>query len=286
MRSKIIRELEIPISLKDIPPLYVVNKEHLIDTLRVRVEDLGFEHLRYDSEGLDPIRLSLIFERGKPQLSLSKEELLQEVALRLSPTAHIINTSVKTIDCPLTKREKKKVAVRFRIEPTAMQGYAVTKLSLSPDSIYIYGDKKSIAQVDYAYLQSEGFQDLAQTISHQVKFEAIPSVYFDKTKALATIVVEELTQKILTLPVIAEGVPKGSVLRPLPSTVNVCLTFPRSMVNEVSNTDIKALVDYSQIAQKKADAPDYSLEVKLVRVPSFVYNTDVSPNKVQFVLEN
>ncbi len=285
MQTKLSRELYLPISLEELPLSYSIKKRHFQDTIRLRVLDFGFEHIRYDVNGLAPIVLPLRYDKNdKPYLALSKEELSQEIATRLSSTAFVQRRSVEAYHLALEARKKKKLPIKLQARLDVASGYTIVEQTLIPDSLVVYGESSvldTLHSLKSVLLESEG---LTSSINKKLKLILPYGVYSASEDVLVNIEVEELTEQVFTCPIRKLNVPDGLNLIALPSNVSVRMTLPRSYHNDLREADIIPTINYQSILESK-DKELTELPVELGDYPKFIRSIHIEPKEVQFVVE-
>ncbi len=283
MQTKLSRELDIAVSLKALPLSYSVENHYFQDTIHLRVLDLGFQHIRYDINGLSPITLPLRYDKNnRPYLALSKEELKQEIAMRLSPTAFVQRQSVESYHLDLEPRKKKKVPIKLQADLEVESGYAIVSQTLIPDSVVVYGERSvldTLQALKSVYLENQG---LTTSLSQKLKLALPYGVNCDSDEVLVNVEVEELTEQVFTCPIRKLNVPEGLSLIALPSNVVVRMTLPRSYHTDLREADIIPTIDYKATLGDKELS---ELKVVLKDCPKFISSVHIEPESVQFVVE-
>ncbi len=285
MQTKLSRELEIPISLKEVPLSYAVRSVHLQDTIRLRVEDLGFQHIRYDINGFAPIVLPLRYDKSNaPYLALNKGELKQEIAARLSPTAVVLRQSVESYHLDLEARRKKIVPVELVADLNVASGYTITKKTIIPDSMVVYGEHSVLDTLNSLKTVALESDELTSSLNQKLSLLLPYGVHSSAEEVLVDVEVEELTEQVFTCPIRKLNVPLGLNLIALPSNVTIRMTLPRSYHSDLREADIIPTINYQDILE--AEDKDISeLKVLLKDCPRFIRSVHIEPEQVQFVLE-
>ncbi len=283
MQTKLSRELDIVVSLKELPLSYSVKNHYYQDTIHLRVLDFGFEHIRYDINELAPIMLPLHYDKNNhPYLSLNKEELKQEIAMRLSPTAFVQRQSVESYHLDLEPRKKKKVPIELQAKLETASGYTIMKQTLIPDSVFVYGERSVLDSLKSLQCVYPKNKNLSSSLSQKLKLALPYGVHSDSDEVLLNVEVEELTEQVFTCPIRKLNVPQGIKLIALPSDVIVRMTLPRPCHNDLHEADIVPMIDYRSASE---DEEVSELEVVLKNYPDFIRSVHIEPKSVQFVIE-
>lgn len=255
--------------------------------IELEVQDRGFEHLRYAIEGIPSIALrKLQTPEGETTIGLEKTELASALTHRLSPTALILRQSLQELSIRIKDRASKRVAIALERMPTAGSGLTTISVRLQPDSVKVYGDKHQLDTLKAIRLPNQ-YNDLKSSFQGSIPLKLPDGLYSSTHQVQLTIEVEELTEQSFTLPLIAQGVPEGYSLMPLPNMGTVVLTIPRSKYADLNAVDVELSVLYTPADEweREQRASDRTLPVYLTKAPEWVKKYSIKPERVQFVLE-
>ncbi len=285
MQTELSRDLRIPISLEELPPAYTISSLHFKDTICIRVQDIGFQHVRYDLNQIPPIVLPLRYTKdNKPYLALSKDELMQEIMTRLSGTAVVQRQNVESYYLLLKARGRKKVPIELNAELSLASGYTLVKQTVIPDSILVYGEWSVLRDLKTIKTEAYKAKEVSEALDKKLKLDLPYGVHSQTSSVLYNVEVEELTEQVFTCPIRKLNVPKGLNMIALPSSVVVRMTLPRSYHSKLREADIVPFIDYQKLAESKEDELS-ELEVKLIDFPDFIQSISIEPKQVQFVVE-
>ena len=159
-------------------------------------------------------------------------------------------------------------------------GYTIEKITLSPDSVLVYGEASRLAQLQE--IRTEVIKDsLSSTgISRKLKLKLPYDTYSDFDNVQVKITLEELTERSYNLPIQIEHVPEGFTIIPLPSTADVTITLPRSRYNDVSEANLTLSADFRSLTSNKD-----VLRLRLSKKPQWVIQTRITPETIQYIKE-
>ncbi len=285
MQTKLSRDLRIPISLEELPPAYMISNFHFKDTITLRVQDVGFQQVRYELNEFQPIVLPLRYTKdNKPYLALSKDELRQEIMTRLSSSAVVQRQNIESYYLLLKARRRKKLAVELNADIAVASGYTMVKQTLIPDSVLVYGEQSVLKKLKTVKTELCEVKDVKNTLDRKLQLKLPYGVHSQTNSVLFNVEVEELTEQVFTCPIRKLNVPKGIKMIALPSNVVVRMTLPRSYHSKLREADIVPFIDYQKVAESK-DGELSELEVKLIDYPKFIQGINIEPKQVQFVIE-
>lgn len=251
------------------------------DFLIVHVRDKGIEHIRYSLEDLDTIQIRQLKERSKQlYVGLTQREISEAITTRLSRSASIVQINYPELKIPVYERIGKRLPVELVGRPITAGGYTIGELSLSPDSIMVYGDANVLSGI--TSIKTESWQDslVTKDIDREVPLNISKQLYSDISRVRLQIKLVELTQQTFILPIDVINEPEGYKVTPLPGQANVLVTLPRARFNDLNEDMLRLTVDFAKV---KAGSEEMS--VVLSERPDWVVYYRVSPDIVQFVKE-
>ncbi len=282
VQSKNVMTIEVPIEIGALPPSSFLDPDSQISSIVVSLNDYGYEHIGYQWNGITPLEIDFSsYDKEMSALYLSKETILMELKKKFSKSAQVVSLSIDAIKIPLYRRTSKRVSIALRDPLVASSGCVITSTRIIPDSITVYGGSKILNSLDKLYV-SDDVYSVAYKSSGTVAVELdVPKAcVLEDKKIMLKAEVSELTQMTYETKLEVVNVPSDYVLKPLPSTVRVTLTYPVEKHNFIKNELVQVYVDYKDIEQKKDRLP-----VELKFKPSFVDQITIEPQTVQYVLE-
>lgn len=289
LQNDVVRRLHIPLAYDTLSVSLGVS-DRIPEFLELEVQDKALEHMRYALEGLDTIRLSIISEEtGGDFIGISASSLRETLNRHLSSTAQILQQSIYELRIALYKRKSKMLPVRLEGEVKAQSGFVVREPVITPDSLLVYGEERVLDKLSEIVLPHQDIDRYRENVSLLVRPQLPSGVYTTTPDVRVEIEVEELTEQSFILPIAVLNKPKDYKLTPLPSTVSVSLTLPRSMYNSLKVEDLEVAIDYLSVAaylDKDTSGATYQLPVILTRCPSWVVNHRLQPETVQYILEH
>ena len=280
LQSDVIRPVYIPLGLREVSKSNGT-KIKIPEFIEVQVKDKGIEHIRYELDTPDTIQLHLIQEHdGTEYIGILRRELSEALTTRVSSTATVVQTSFSELKIATHKRIQKKLPIVLGNKPEVPMGYTIEKITLSPDSVLVYGEASRLAQLQE--IRTEVIKDsLSSTgISRKLKLKLPYDTYSDFDNVQVKITLEELTERSYNLPIQIEHVPEGFTIIPLPSTADVTITLPRSRYNDVSEANLTLSADFRSLTSNKD-----VLRLRLSKKPQWIIQTRIMPETIQYIKE-
>lgn len=289
LQNDVVRRLHIPLTYDTLSVSLGVS-DRIPEYIELEVQDKALEHMRYALESLDTIRLSIISEKGgRDFIGISASALREALNSRLSSTAQILQQSTYELRIALYKRKSKKLPVHLVNEVKAQSGFVAQEPVLIPDSLVVYGEERILDSMSEITLPNPEDERYRENTSLSLRPQLPSGVYTTIPEVRVEIGIEELTEQSFILPIVVLNQPKDYKLTPLPSTVSVSLTLPRSMYNNLMVEDLEVAIDYRSVESnlgKDTSGATYQLPVVLTRCPSWVVNHRLQPESVQYILES
>ena len=280
--------LRIPVTYDSIPP-EVGLESKLPEFIEVTLEDEGARLLEYSTRGVEPLEIRL--QRDQQLIAgfnVSASTLTSEVRQRLSATARITTISPSLIQVSAYRRLRKVVPIKLGSLPKIETGYAAGSIELSPAEIAIFGSREALADITAIGTQPLEEEKLTSTTTTKVRLSLPEGVYASTNIVQVHIPIEQLTEHSFTLPIEVTGLPDGFTLQPLPSTATVLITLPRSRYRELHAEDLGLSIAYPSFivgSEDQSAGPPRHLPVELTRKPDWIQHYRITPDKVQYVIE-
>lgn len=251
------------------------------EVLEVQVQDKGVEHLRYSLREPDTIQLSTFKgSDGTEYMGIQRKELSDLLAQQLSASATVVQRSFSELKIPIYQRDYKRVPVIVGGSIRTVNGYTVARQIFTPDSVTIYGEGRSLRRIKE--IATEPIRDTITSTAYDQKLslQLSDGIHSDVTSVRVQILLEELTEQKLSLPIVILNPPQGYRIIPLPSTADVQLTLPRSKFSELTEDMLRLSADYNTADEERSE-----LHLQLSHKPSWIVGWNISPTIIQFVKE-
>lgn len=96
-----------------------------------------------------------------------------------------------------------------------------------------------------------------------------------------TIPVEEFTEKILSVPIMCSDLPPVYELKTFPSSVNVLCNVSTTRFKDLDAFDFEIDIPFNSLKNNKTG----TVKLQLSRQPDWISDPVVSPNTIEFILE-
>jgi hypothetical protein len=217
----------------------------------------------------------------------AKERLAAELNL-LNKNIRILDIKPDTLIFNFTRVKKKKVPVVARLDETPdlfqkqfmLNGIITTE----PDSIDVTGPLYMLDTLKQIYTEPVSFKNLSDTAVKKVPLKRINRLSYATKKVKVIVPVDEFTEANFSIPIEHHNVPDSLIIKTFPNSVHVKYLVTLTHFERISSDLIHAYVDFSAVDLTKP-SPATRLRVELDTIPSFIYNLNVSPRNVEFLVE-
>jgi len=276
-------ELSIPVRYADIP-VDIAFEQELPDKINVHIKDKGSVLLKYSfGRKILPMEVTQKNMTDRQGILYVKQgDIESHIQKALAGTTTIIRVSPQQIEVPFGKQDQKRVPVAFNGSVYPDVGYGVSgRIMISPALVSVYASESlldSIAEISTVYLE---VNNAKKTVTQEIKLKEITGVIFEPATVSVTIPVEEFTEKSLDIPIVCINVPSDYVIRTFPSVVEVRCNVPLSRYRDVSADDFSIQVEFEELDQSTSGM----LPLKLTKMPDWVRNYTLTPDRFEFVFE-
>ncbi len=278
------QDLTFELHITDIPQGVTLIDE-LPTTINVTLKDKGSAFVRPILFGNPQItiKFSDFSNSLTGHFKLNTVQLRNAIKKKINREAIIVSILPNEIDVKYTVLPGKKVPIRYdlRVEPNlqyVLNGAPV----LSQDSVMVYGDRVTLAEINevYTYLVQES--NLTDTLRREMTIQKIKNARIIPETVTITVPIEQLIAKKKTVDITIRNLPDNNVKIALyPLRVEASYLIPKSLYKRNDN-DITAIVDYNSIDWA---AKTSKVEVIVGEAPAIYKNIEITPDSVEFWLE-
>ena len=255
-------QLSIPITYTNVPKSLVLVSE-FPEKLIVTVEAPGWGILSHYLFGNDEFTIDIteIVATNYSHISTKDPMILAGLGEQLK----VLDVYPAEINFSFEKVNSKVVPVKTNVSLSFMQQYELDgDITVSPDSITVYGAKKSIDTIHAVYSKPLEKNKLRNPFSDKVELIPIRNVVFSNESVEISGEVEKFTEQTISIPIKLLNVPNGQVVDLMTEKVSLTFLIGMSKVQSYYPSDFEAIVDFEKLAANG------SVPIEIVRYPNFV----------------
>jgi len=252
--------------------------------IELKVKSYGFYLLSQRLFKNKPLSVSLnTFTETKTKKYIQKQWVVKQHYKKLyklfSTDIKIFNVIPDTLFACFQQKQSKKVAVIFSGEINFSSQYRLQdKTQLTPDSIFVFGTRESLSEINFIETDAVVFDKVEKAIKQDVDLSDINGISFSEKKVQISFEVEKFTEKIIALTLNPINVAKGYKIKFYPPKVEIITTVAFADYDKLYPSFFIAEVDASHLEGKN------KLEVLLSKQPPFAEIVKIKPNRVEFLL--
>lgn len=275
------REYEVPLKITGVPDNVIIT-EGLPDTIRVTLRDKGFSLLNLSMDEDLSVELPFaVYAKEKGRGGITPNDIQKILRRQIPETTTIQSIKAESWEFFYNYGEKKKVPVVLDADITAKQNYIVTSRSLTPDSVEVYASAKALDTISAVYTENLRLAGVDHDVKCDVRILAQRGTKIIPQKTTLSLSADQLTEKIVSVPVKAVNVPQGVALKTFPATVDVRVAVVVGNSNRISAADFLVEVDYNSLSSEMAD----KLPVKLTSQPRNIVKATLKTTMVDYIIE-
>lgn len=278
--TQVQRDFDVPVEMQDIPDSVTLITP-VPQALSVSVKGKDSQLLKFLWGKLSPIKIKWdAHDISADYFILSSSKLQGKVRDYFGNPVQVVSCRPDSISLLFTTQPgvKVKLLVQADIHPQ-MQYVLSGQPYANVDSVTLYsaGDiPHSLKYVSTEPISKSGLKDTAR---YEVKVKPIAGMRIVPETVTVTVPVEPLIARKRSLPVEIKNLPDDKRLVTFPSRIEVSYLVPMHSYNV--DYPIKASVDYNDVRM-----PGNKLPVTLSVIPDFYRSVSVSPESVEYMIEN
>ena len=275
--------LILPIKYSHFPIEKIVVDSSLVNDIQVRVKAPGITlllHNLFYRKHIN-IRVDDAYWRNNQVAFWIMNNRRKEISNALSQNIQIITVLPDTVRMNFTKKHAKLVPVKFTYDMTFQERFRLSKdIEISPDSVFIYGDKMLLDNIEYLETDFIHLENISKNVSKKVKLKAIDNLLCNIMHVDIQINIEQYTEQDIDVPIGFHNLPSGYTIKLFPNTVKLKVS---SSIEDYGMYDVSSFsvqVDCSNILKSERN----NIPVNIIRQPSFITLHRIIPNKVEYIL--
>ncbi len=274
-------DLDVPFTVVEVPDSVTFISD-VPTSIKVSVRDKGSALMRYKWGSAKVMKINWKdYREGDNKLLLNRADLAARLRDYFGGSSQIITVMPDSVRILYTTQPGKRVPVIFNADLHPAMGYIVNGPIKAPhDSVWLYSIDDlphSLKSVETVPIVRSGLDDTT-LISARIK--NIPGVRIIPDHVEFSVPVEPLISRKQMAPIVVKNLPPDKGIITFPSSVEVSYLIPMSDYNS-ELYEVNAYVDYNDVRH----ATGGKLPVTLSLLPDQYHNTEMSPDSVEFIIE-
>jgi len=253
------------------------------DLVDLQVEGTGWQ-LLFSRLRIKPQSITVSLQKLTNKNFILFSEQLQQINRQLETSQKIISVKPDTLYFDFSKRTNKRVPIQLVSNISFIKQYGVSsKITLTPSYVNISGPQDELSKITTWYTDTLKLTDLQKTTSTRIPIRQNSSnnISIYPNSVGVKVPVDEFTEKTVEVPLKIINNTEFLDVKLYPKKVAVTFLVALSSYQEVDEDFIEAVVDLNEWKQLK----HHKLSVKVTRFPAYCKLLNVSPNKINFIIE-
>ena len=161
------------------------------------------------------------------------------------------------------------------------QYMAESPVSVTPDSVYVYGEPFRLENISAVYTRPVNYMDLSKDVNGVVKLESIKDIRISESEVSYELKVKRFVEVICSVPVSVVNVPEGKNVLVYPSVVEVSLKCNFPLVDDPER-GLRVVADYNDLQNSLGQ----SCVLKVEATSRGIISSEATPISVSCILED
>jgi YbbR domain-containing protein len=253
------------------------------DTVDLQVEGTGWQ-LLFARLRVNPPSISIGLDKLNNKDYILFSEQLSSVNNQLETTQKIISVRPDTLYFDFSKRTVKRVPVKLLSAFQFAAGYGISDdMEITPNYVTVSGPEPDIKQIEEWKTDTLKLDQIQGTTVARIAMRQnkLKNVSIFPSTVEVKIPVDEFTEKTVELPIKILNNPEYYSVKLFPKKVKVTFLVALSSYQQVNEEFMEASVDLNEWKTLRHQ----KLRVKLTRFPEYCKSVRLSPDKVDFIIE-
>jgi YbbR domain-containing protein len=253
------------------------------DTVDLQVEGTGWQ-LLFARLRVNPPSISIGLDKLNNKDYILFSEQLYSVNSQLETSQKIISVRPDTLYFDFSKRTVKKVPVKLLSAFQFTAGFGISDdMEITPNHVIVSGPEPELRQIREWKTDTLKLENLQSTVVTRISMQQnkLKNVNIFPSNVEVKIPVDEFTEKTVELPIKVLNNPEYYSVKLYPKKVKVTFLVALSSYQQINEDFMEASVDLNEWK----NLHHQQLRVTLTRFPEYCKSVRISPDKIDFIIE-
>jgi len=225
---------------------------------------------------------SRMLDSKKNSFAVPTRQFLSELSYQLSNDIEILSMTPDTLFFRFGQMTQKRVPVKPIVNVKLKKQFQISgEISAEPNTVVVNGPQSTLDTLQYIYTAAKEFNTVDESIQVKAEISPVKELFFDPKSVDLMVPVEEYTEAQQSVPIILTDAPANVKVKLFPARVKVSFLVSLSRFSEIHPEDFKLAVSYTDIEEGKQ-----RLRIKTVSTPAFLYDVKITPEEIEYLIEN
>lgn len=275
-------DIDVEMIVTEVPENVIITEE-LPKTVKITVEDKGFNLLNYLwFNEVKPLHFEFRLYSGKGgrgQVTVSDiQKMMQH---RLSETASIISVKADHLDFFYNHGGKRKLPIAYDGRISTKANFYIARTSLSPDSIVVFAPEEVFDTLRVITTERVDFTDLAESTTKSLRLQNVRGAKLAKNDVKLNVIIDQLTEMTISVPVKTKNVPEGISLKTFPARVELRVAVGVKRSASLKPELFNVVADYNNLPGD----PTEKIPLVIQTQPKGIVKATLKVDKVDYLIE-
>lgn len=245
LSSKYNERLTLKINYLDIPQGMYIDSTSL-KTIDVEIEGTGFSLLKVNLLKKD-ISLSIndLSHLGKGNYILPKNTI-NLIDYNSLPNVNLKNVYPDTLKIRMKRHIHKKIPVKYDLPITLAQDHILAKVTLSPDSVWVYGSQEEVEKKSFIDVQFHKKEEVKSSYSEQFFLQSDGKVEYNPSRIILQTEVIRVGEISLEKEILVKNLPQKTKIEIFPNKIQLLVYGDISKLKNITPEDVVIYADYQR----------------------------------------
>jgi YbbR domain-containing protein len=221
-------------------------------------------------------------ETKKTSFAFPSRQFLTEMSYQLSNDIEILSMTPDTLFFRFDQMSQKLVKVKPLVNVNLKKQFQISgKITTEPSTVVVNGPQSTLDTLQFVYTKAKEFNEIDQSIQVRAEINPTKELFFDPQSVELIVPVEEYTEAQQAVPVMLTNIPANVKVKLFPARVKVSFLVGLSRFSDIHPEDFKLAVSYSDI-----EGGQQRLRIQIVSTPAFLYDVKITPDEIEYLIEN
>lgn len=263
---------------------------NLPDKFEMTIRSHGFTILRRKlifllgplSFNVNEMTNSRMLDNKKTSFAFPTRQFLTELSYQLSNDIEIVSMTPDTLFFRFGQMAQIRKPLKPVVNVNLKKQFQISgEITTEPNTIVVNGPQSILDTLRYVYTKAMEFSATDESIRVTAEISPLKELFFDPKSVELVVPVEEYTEAQQTVQVMLTDTPDNIKVKLFPARVKVTFLVGLSRFSEIHPEDFKLTVSYADI-----EAGQQRLRIKSVSAPAFLYDVKITPEEIEYLIEN
>lgn len=254
------------------------------DRITIRIRDKGSVLLNYSfGRRFTPIEINMKdMPVDQGTVVPEQKEIESGIHKQLMTSTTLVSCDPPQISLTYTKRVEKDLPVVFNGNIRYDPGFHRSEeMQITPAYVKVYAAKSVLDGLTGIQTVYTEIQKANKSFTRALPLQKIEGVAFNPETVTITVPIEQYTEKTLDVPVVITRIPDDYTVRLFPPAVKVTSSLPLNRYKDLEAGQYEIHIPFSELEENLTGI----LPVSLTKTPDWVRSSSISPDRIEFILE-